>query len=101
MGEAGFPPLEPEELVCAGRALYGAHWRTELAAALGLADDTMIRAVETGVIRGPGAWRARLIALAQEAALRAMDTANALLCREEDQSSEGSDQDFPMDRAVG
>ena len=81
---AEYFPLTARELAIAGRALYGADWRGELAAALDLSDEKLIRAVEAGMVEAPGSWRARLIALAQDAALRAMQAASSLLWREED-----------------
>jgi len=74
--------LSPRELIEAGVALYGANWRSELARRLGLPDDSQIRAVEQGRLRAPAAWRGQIIALAQDAALRAMDVASSLIWRD-------------------
>jgi hypothetical protein len=82
MRKITFPALTAAELADAGQALFGVHWRGELARALGLADDSLIRAVESGRMEAPAEWRARLIAIAQDAALRAMDAASALLSYE-------------------
>lgn len=81
---AEYFPLSARELVATGRALYGADWRGELAAALELSDDKLIRAVEAGQVEAPASWRARMIALAQDAALRAMQAASTLLWRDEE-----------------
>lgn len=81
---AEYFPLTASELVTAGRALYGADWRGDLTRALELTDDKLIRAVEAGMVEAPSSWRARLIALAQDAALRAMQAASALLWRDEE-----------------
>lgn len=67
----------------AGQALFGAGWRTELARALGVTEGEVARA-ELGVSRSPPEWRAKLIALAQDSALRALETASNLLCFGED-----------------
>lgn len=80
------PPLTSAELAEAGQALFGAHWRMELARAFGLEEDGLVRAVEDGKVAAPADWRARLVMLAQEAALRALDTASSLLaCEKETQ----------------
>lgn len=80
------PALTSEELARSGVALFGANWRAEMAGALGLSDDTLIRAVEKGRLAAPSDWRARLIAIAQDVALNAMETAGALLWFEHDQT---------------
>lgn len=81
---AEYFPLTALELVTAGRALYGADWRAELALALELPDEKLLRAVEAGMIEAPASWRARLIGLAQDTALRAMQAASSLLWRDEE-----------------
>jgi hypothetical protein len=78
-----FPVLTAEELALSGRVLFGVHWRAEMARALGLADESLIRAVEAGREPAPDEWRARLIAMAQDLALNAMETASRLLQVEE------------------
>lgn len=85
-----FPVLTAAELAQAGEALFGVEWRAPMARALGLADDAPLRAVESGAMAAPPEWRARLIETAQDAAVRAMDVAAALLWREvKDPASEG------------
>ncbi len=85
-----FPVLTADELAHAGEALFGAQWRAPMAHVLGLADEAQIRAVEAGAMAAPPEWRARLIATAQDAAVRAMDVAAALLWREvNDPAEEG------------
>lgn len=80
--------MTAQELAAAGRALYGSNWRAELAHALGYADEALIVAVEAGKNPAPPEWRAKLIALAQDAALRAMDVASALIWREAEPAPE-------------
>lgn len=77
-----FPSLSSDELASAGEALFGARWRAELAAALGVSEGEVTR-VEMGICEPPQEWRARLIALAQNYALRALETASNLICVEE------------------
>jgi hypothetical protein len=81
MRAADLPPLTALELASAGHTLFGTHWRAELAVRFDLPDDALIRAVEAGAAEAPSCWRARLIAAAQDMALRAMDAASALLWR--------------------
>lgn len=76
------PSLSPRELANAGYALFGANWRAELAQAFGLEDEGRIHDVEAGRETAPPDWRARLIALAQDAALKAMDVASTLIWSE-------------------
>lgn len=85
-----FPALTGEELAQTGRALFGGNWRAEMARALDLADDALIRAVEAGRATAPAEWRARLIAVAQDVALRAMATAGALLGLDEAEHDESA-----------
>lgn len=96
MRDANLPVLTSAELVRAGEALYGAHWRAELARAFGLADEAPIRAVEAGRVNAPLTWRAQLIALAQDAALRAMDVAGSLLWQEAASASDASAKAAPQ-----
>jgi len=77
-----YPYLSPRKLIAAGEALFGASWRRPLARALGV-PEAEVRAVERGTHAAPEAWRVALIALAQDAALRAMQTASELLWRED------------------
>lgn len=77
------PLLSPDELASAGQALFGAGWRSQLAQALGVTESEVTMAA-LGVSRPPPEWRAKLIALAQDNALRAMETAGNLLCFGED-----------------
>lgn len=75
-----YPSITPQELVAAGQSLYGAAWRAELAAKFGV-DESDIVMVETGAMPAPKEWRAVLVALAQDTALRAMETASNLMWR--------------------
>jgi hypothetical protein len=84
------PKLTAVDVANAGRALYGADWRTQLALALDLPDASLVYAVEAGTIEVPDGWRMRLIAVAQDMALRAMSTASALLCGEVDEHADAS-----------
>lgn len=93
-----YPRLTAEELAQTGEALFGAHWREELARGFGLTDDRAIRAVEAGRMEAPLEWRARLIAIAQDVALRAMDLAATLLWRETHQYQQ--DENPPRARLV-
>lgn len=79
--------LSPLELATTGLALYGAGWRTRLAAALEVSEDELAL-VERGLMAPPREWRAKLVMLAQDLALRAMEAANALLWCEEVAESE-------------
>jgi hypothetical protein len=72
------PSLTPLELVAAGQALFGLHWRGEMARRLGVT-EAEIRLIEKGVMAVPPAWRARLIGLAQDVSLRAMQIAAELM----------------------
>lgn len=75
------PLLTPQELGATGRALFGAGWRAELACTFSVAEEEIVR-VESGRAPAPREWRAQLIALAQDVALRALEAANNLLWRE-------------------
>jgi hypothetical protein len=76
-------PLSGRELAGAGRALFGVRWREELAAVLGCA-ESFVADVEKGVVQAPATWRGLIIALAQDTALRALETASNLLLSEAD-----------------
>ncbi len=84
MRKPTFPVLTAEELVRTGEALFGAHWRSELARLLANGDEALLRAVEAGRQAAPQDWRALLIAASQDVALRAMDAASALLSTDEE-----------------
>lgn len=71
-------PLTPDELVEAGRALFGPSWRPELARVLDVSEGDVAE-VEFGITVAPSEWRARVIAQAQEVAFQALQTANNLL----------------------
>lgn len=91
MRKTHLPILTAAELIAAGEALYGPNWRAELVRTLGLRDDRVIRAVEAGRMEAPADWRASLIEIAQETAVRAMDTAGALLwCDREEQEPQAA-----------
>jgi len=91
-----FPDLAPHDLAAAGQALFGAGWRAETARALGVSEREIARA-ELGLMTPPAEWRAKLIGLAQDQALRALETASNLLCPETEPapSHPGS---YPMPR---
>lgn len=90
-----FPALSADELAQAGEALFGADWRMPMARALGLPDDAAIRAVEAGRMEAPAEWRARLIATAQDTAVRAMDIAGVLLWRESEEKPSAASYSTP------
>lgn len=75
---ADHPSLTPLELAAAGQALFGVHWRGEMARRLGVT-EAEIRLIEKGMVAVPPEWRARLIALAQDVSLRAMQIAAELM----------------------
>jgi len=56
-----------------------------MARALGVSEAEVTRA-ELGALAPPAAWRAKLIGLAQDNALRALETASNLLCPEPEQA---------------
>jgi hypothetical protein len=80
MRDGAYPRLTPQELAAAGHALYGAAWRPALARALAVTEAEIIL-VETGRAAAPASWRATVVALAQDMALRALDAASNLLSR--------------------
>lgn len=75
---ADHPSLTPLELAAAGQALFGAHWRGELARRLGVT-EAEVRLIERGMMAVPPSWRSRLIGLAQDVSLRAMQIAAELM----------------------
>ncbi len=81
--------LSSRELVAAGEALFGAHWREELAERLGVTRRYVLE-VENNRITAPAAWRAELIALAQNLALQALETASNLLWGEESAAADAA-----------
>ena len=95
MRKGTFPVLTAAELAEAGEGLFGADWRAAMAHAFGLRDDALIRAVESGRQEAPAEWRAHLIALAQDVALRAMETASALLWHGREESDSAPDYAAP------
>jgi hypothetical protein len=76
-----FLSLSPYELTSAGQALFGASWRRDVARVLGVSEGEITRA-ELGLLTAPADWREKLIGLAQDSALRALETASNLLCPE-------------------
>jgi hypothetical protein len=78
-----YVPLNGRELASAGRALFGVRWREELASVLGCS-ERFIADIEKGQAIAPSAWRAQVIGLAQDVAVRAMETASNLLMGEAD-----------------
>lgn len=80
MTQAEYPLLTPQELAAAGQALFGDDWYGAMARALG-ATEAEVERVADGRIEAPDAWRPRLVALAQDMALRALETASTLLWR--------------------
>ena len=81
MRDTDYPALSAQELAASGHALYGAGWRATLAQALSVKESEIV-AVESGQAPAPAEWRAQLISLAQELALRALEAANNLLWQE-------------------
>jgi hypothetical protein len=75
---AEHPSLTPLELAAAGQALFGVHWRGEVARRLGVT-EAEVRLIERGTMPVPPSWRARLIGLAQDVSLRAMQIAAELM----------------------
>lgn len=73
-----FPSLTPLELAAAGKGLFGAHWRSELALALGVSEAD-IAAIEAGAASVPPEWRVQLIAVAQDVSMRALRIASELM----------------------
>lgn len=80
--DADYPSLTPKQLADVGQALFGAGWRAALAGAFAISETDNVM-VESGQKSAPHQWRAKLVALAQDRALRAMDAASSLLWREE------------------
>jgi len=78
--DTDFPLLSPQELAATGQALYGPGWRTALAQAFSVTEAEIV-AVESGKAAAPDGWRALLIGLAQDMALRSLEAANNLLSR--------------------
>jgi hypothetical protein len=83
MGDGEYPRLTAQELAAAGQALYGSGWRVALAHALGVSRTDIVK-VESGREVAPEGWRAKVVALAQDMALRALDAASTLLWRDGD-----------------
>lgn len=81
MFDTAYSVLSPHELAKTGLALYGPGWRTALAHAFGVSEAEIV-AVESGKADAPEDWRALLIGLAQDMALRALEAANSLLWRD-------------------
>jgi len=79
--DTDFHLLAPHELTATGQALYGPGWRAALAQAFGVTEADIV-AVESGRVAAPDGWRALLIALAQDMALRSLEAANNLLWRD-------------------
>ena len=80
MTQAEYPLLTPQELEAAGQALFGDDWRPAMARALG-ATWAEVERVAEGRVEAPDGWRSRLVALSQDMALRALETASTLLWR--------------------
>ncbi|ANP46363.1 hypothetical protein [Candidatus Viadribacter manganicus] len=81
MIDSAYPLLAPHELAQTGQALFGAGWRAALAHAIGVKEAEIV-SVESGNAAAPSEWRAQLIALAQDMALRSLEVANNLLWRD-------------------
>lgn len=81
MLDTDFPPLSPHELAKTGQDLFGPGWRAAIAHAFGVTEAEIV-AVESGQTPPPDEWRAQLIGLAQDMALRALEAANNLLWRD-------------------
>lgn len=95
--DAVYPALTPQELAEAGQALYGPAWREELARTFGVSRAEVVR-VEKGRTAAPGHWRATLVALAQDTALRALQAASMLLWCEERGEAPSLARPVPEDR---
>lgn len=80
MRDTDYPLLTARELATTGQALFGPSWRAALAHAFAVTEAD-IAAVERG-LPAPREWRARLVMLAQEMAVKALDAASNLLSRE-------------------
>lgn len=94
-----FPSLTPEELATAGQTLFGPTWRGELARLFGVSEGEVTRA-ELGMQIPPHEWRAKLIGVAQDAALRALEIASNLLWVEGRAFSEAVPVQPPLPRFV-
>lgn len=81
MFDTDYSALSPSELAKTGQALYGPSWRSALAHAFDVTEAEIV-AVESAKVRAPEEWRAQLIGLAQDMALRALEAANQLLWRD-------------------
>ncbi len=81
MRDTAYPLLTSQELTTTGQSLYGADWRAALARAFAVSEADIIL-VESGQALAPEEWRAQIIALAQDMALRALEAANNLLWRD-------------------
>lgn len=81
MFDTDYSALSPQELARTGQALYGPGWRAALAHAFAVTEAEIV-AVESGREIAPEEWRAQLIGLAQDMALRALQAANDLLWRD-------------------
>lgn len=81
MFDTDYSALSPHELAITGQSLYGPGWRAALAHAFGVTEAEIV-AVESGQAPAPEEWRAQLIGLAQDMALRALEAANNLLWRD-------------------
>jgi hypothetical protein len=81
--DENYPSVAPLELAAIGRILFGIGWRSELAQALG-ASETDVVMVESGRAPAPGDWRGKLVTLAQDHALKALEAANNLLAPRKD-----------------
>lgn len=99
MRDAIYPSLAPDELAAAGQALFGAGWRGELARALHVSEAEILR-VESGRVAAPENWRPELVALAQDMALRALETASNLLWRLNDSQPAAPVDYAPRPRAI-
>lgn len=72
------PRLTPDELQEAGEALFGKHWQSPLAAALGLRDTSRIRELLRGNRQIPLGFRCEVIVLLRDSAKRANEVADKL-----------------------
>lgn len=70
--------IAPQDIAAVGQILFGSGWRSELARVLGVAEVEVVQ-VECGLASAPEEWRGKLIALAQDFAVRALEAANTLL----------------------
>jgi transcriptional regulator with XRE-family HTH domain len=70
--------VAPQDVAAVGQILFGSGWRSELARVLGVSENEIVQ-VECGLASAPDDWRGKLIALAQDFAVRALEAANTLL----------------------